>query len=136
MSLLDINTEKRGSKHNMRMKHVLLEMYFEDNLNLEEVLDDSNSFEDLVSSGISFTYADYELAYAGKNGIVHTLEDFAGFGGEMDIEPETENYEAVREELIKKWQSVCQRKIEEAVDEYLEIKKQFLQEKGIKDEIE
>ena len=57
----------------MRMKHVLLEMFFDDNLNLEKVLDDSNLFEDLVSSGVSFTYADYELAYAGKNGIVHTL---------------------------------------------------------------
>lgn len=35
----------------MRMKHVLLEMFFDDNLNLEKILDDSNSFEDLVSSG-------------------------------------------------------------------------------------
>ena len=54
----------------------------------------------------------------------------------MDIEPENENYEEIREELIKKWELVCQKKIEEAVDEYLEVKRQFLQEKGITDEIE
>lgn len=111
-----------------RMDHVLLEVFYENGLNLEMIFDEATSFEELIASGISFTYAPYELAYAGSKGIVYNIEDTAGFGGDMEIEPEEENYEAKMEKLIETWQEIAVRKIDEAVNEYMAVKDSILAE--------
>ncbi|MBP1046607.1 hypothetical protein I6N96_09935 [Enterococcus sp. BWM-S5] len=112
----------------MEMVHVLFEIYYEDGLDLEKLFDDTTSFEELVASGISFTYAPYELAYAGSKGIVYNIEDLAGFGGDMEIDPEEENYEAKRGKLIEKWQEIAVKKIDEAMKEYMAVKDSVLAE--------
>ncbi|MBP1046602.1 hypothetical protein I6N96_09910 [Enterococcus sp. BWM-S5] len=113
----------------LRMKHVLLEVYFDDErVKLEEVLTHTSNLEELMYKEVKFTYADNELAYAGQKGIVYNIEDMAGFGGDMEIEPEEENYEAKMEKLIEAWQEIAVRKIDEAVNEYMAVKDSILAE--------
>ncbi|MBL1224977.1 hypothetical protein [Enterococcus sp. BWR-S5] len=113
----------------LRMKHVLLEVFFDDErVKLEEVLTHTSDLEELMYKEVKFTYAPNELAYAGSNGIVYNIEDMAGFGGDMEIEPEEENYEAKRAKLIEKWQEIAVKKIDEAVDEYMAVKDSVLAE--------
>jgi hypothetical protein len=67
---------------------------------------------------LGYTYADYEIAYADKNGLVPNLTDFAiGFGGDMEPEPYNENK---INELKELWKEVCKKKINEAYEEYME----------------
>jgi len=71
-----------------------------------------------------FSYTDYPfaIAYVGKDGEVMGGEDYCiGFGGPM--EPEDDN---IREVLISQWEEICKKKIKEAWDEYMEVKKNFV----------
>ena len=68
---------------------------------------------------LSYTYADHEIAYASDFGVVEQLNDWIGFGG--DMEPENLD-ETKRNELICEWKNICKKKIKEAYKEYMEIK--------------
>ncbi|MGC6769394.1 hypothetical protein [Enterococcus sp. LJL51] len=109
-----------------RIKHVLLEIYYQDGLDLNKLFSDETGWEELVAKGVSFTVADYELAYAGKDGIVEKLEDFVGFGGEMDVDLDNKNYEALRKKLLDEWTRISQKKIAEAYSEYMQIREHIL----------
>jgi hypothetical protein len=69
---------------------------------------------------LSYTYCPNEIAYAGETGVVESLDDFIGFGGEM--EPDS-NETLERNILITKWKDICIKKISEAYDEYMTFKK-------------
>lgn len=118
-----------------RIKHVLLEVFYEEGMDLVKIFRESESFDDFNGTGIGFTYADYELCYAGEHGIVHTLEDFVGFGGEMDINPDTNDYQSHNDQLKKEWEIISRRKIEEAHSEYMQFKKDYMDKHGIEDDM-
>lgn len=119
-----------------RIKHVLLEIFYEDGMDLVKIFKENESFADFEGSGISFTYADYELCYAGEHGIVHTLDDFVGFGGEMDIASDTVEYINHNKELKKEWEKISREKIKEAHEEYMSFKKEYMKKNGIVDDME
>lgn len=64
---------------------------------------------------VSCTSCPNELAYVGPTGLVEKFHHCAGFGGNMypeNIDKEIESF------LIKKWEEICVKKIEEAVQEF------------------
>lgn len=121
---------------NTRVKHILLEVYYEDGLDLEAIFTEDSTFEELMNSKVGFTYADNELCYAGEHGIVHKLEDFVGFGGDMDIDPSLSDYHEHNEQLKKEWEKIAKRKVQEGYEEYMLLKKKYMLEHGIKDDLE
>jgi hypothetical protein len=118
-----------------RIKHVLLEVFYEEGMDLVKIFKESESFDDFKGSGIGFTYADYELCFAGEHGIVQTLDDFVGFGGELDIDPEWEDYQKHNEKLKKAWGEISRKKIKEAYEEYMVFKKEYMFENEIRDDM-
>lgn len=64
---------------------------------------------------LSYTLCPNELAYVGTTGLVKEAAHCAGFGGSMCPENMDEETESV---LIKKWEELCVKKIEEAVQEF------------------
>lgn len=109
------------------MKHLLLEVYCDCKLEIPSYcLNDLNStyrpgshcFENNCKY-LSYTDCPNEIAYAGELGIIETLEDFIGFGGEM--EPNSNDVEK-REFLLTKWRDICRKKISEAHEEYMAFK--------------
>ncbi|WP_321386343.1 hypothetical protein [uncultured Enterococcus sp.] len=121
---------------NTRIKHVLLEVFYEDGLDIEKLFREGATFDDFKEKDISFTYADYELCYAGKTGIVQTLDDFVGFGGDMDIDPSLSDYHEHNAQLKKEWEKIAKRKVQEGYEEYMLLKKKYMLEHGIKDDLE
>lgn len=65
----------------------------------------------------SYTDCPFEIAYAGEYGEITSEECWIGFGGEMEPEDEKK-----RKILISHWEDICKKKIEEAYDEYMELK--------------
>lgn len=116
-----------------RMKHVLLEVYYEDGLDIEKMLTEGATFDEYKEKDIKFTYADYELCFAGEAGIVQSLEDFIGFGGEMDIDPDINkiNYQVHSDRLKTEWEKISRKKIEEAYMDYMLFKNKYVEENGI-----
>lgn len=117
------------------MKHVLLEVFYENGMDLVKIFKESESFDDFKGSGIGFTYADYELCFAGEYGIVQTLDDFVGFGGELDIDPDAKEYQKHNEKLKKSWEEISRKKIKEAYEEYMTFKKEYMEENEIIDDM-
>jgi hypothetical protein len=117
-----------------RIKQVLLEVFYEDGLDIEKLFHEGATFDDFKEKDIRFTYADYELCYAGKTGIVQTIDDFVGFGGELDIDSDEENYETHSKKLKEEWGEISRKKIQEAYDEYMEFKKNYMIKNDIKDD--
>lgn len=68
----------------------------------------------------TFTYADNEICYAGESGEVPSDEAWIGFGGDMESQDYNENE---NKELISKWEDICRKKINEAYEEFMRIKK-------------
>lgn len=64
----------------------------------------------------NYTKCPNEFSYAGELGEVRDGGSYIGFGGEM--EPD-DNDEAKRRKLIKLWERICIKKIDEAYEEYL-----------------
>ena len=118
------------------MKHVLFEIFYPEALNLEHVFSEAARFEEIVHSGISFTYAENKLCFAGEHGIVHKLEDFVGFCGDMDIDPSLSDYHEHNVQLEKEWEKIAKNKVQEAYEEYMILKKNYKIEHGIKDDLE
>ncbi len=99
----------------MKFKHLLIECYCEEELQQEIC---NNNFEMGIQC-INCPQASYvpcpnELALSNNKGVVESVEDFIGFGG--DMEP-TEICE--EEERIRIWRDICKRKIKEAYEEYI-----------------
>lgn len=112
----------------MGMKHLLLEVYCDCGISKGGIKPVyclnglNNPGSHCFANGcefLSYTNATNEIAYAGINGLVERVDDFIGFGGEM--EPEV-NDEEGRKLLISKWRDICKNKIDEAYDEYMNIK--------------
>ena len=82
---------------------------------------------------MSYTYCPNEIAYAGEKGIVENLDEFIGFGGEM--EPDS-NEILERSTLLSKWRDICRKKISEAYDEYMIFKKSIEKERQYKKFVE
>lgn len=113
----------------MKMKHLLLEAYCncEDNDTSTCCIDGKNQidihcFDDGKCEFLSYTYCPNELAYAGKEGVVVDENSFTGFGGEMDADLDSIDYDSEREDNIKMWEKICIQKIAEAYDEYISKK--------------
>lgn len=112
----------------MKMKHLLLEAY----CNCEESDISKCCTEGKNQIGIhcfeckceflSYTYCPNELAYASKDGVVVDENSFIGFGGEMDANLDSKDYDSVREDNISLWKKICIQKIAEAYDEYMSKK--------------
>ncbi|GLX67536.1 hypothetical protein [Paenibacillus glycanilyticus] len=62
------------------------------------------------------TYADYEIAYADKQGLVPDADFWIGFGGNM--QPEVYDEEKIKN-LKELWKEICKQKISEAYEEYM-----------------
>jgi hypothetical protein len=62
-----------------------------------------------------------ELAFVGEFGEVKDEESFVGFGGEMDSDDDKE-----KELLLNLWSKISKKKIDEAYEEYMKLKKQIL----------
>lgn len=109
----------------MKMEHLLIEVYLEDDVDLNQDLEQGAKLKSLLESSRGYTITEHELVYAGKNGFVHEIEESIGFGGEMDIEGNSEEAIEKRAELINLWNTICREKIDEAYEEYMK-KKEFL----------
>lgn len=138
MYLKDISTKLEGVFIvETRIKHVLLEVFYEEGMDLVKIFKESESFDDFKDSGIGFTYADYELCFAGEYGIVHTLDDFVGFGGEMDIDSDINktDYQTHSDRLKNEWEEISRKKIKEAYEEYMIFKKEYMVKNEIIDDM-
>ena len=98
----------------MRMKHFIVEGYCEESSD-KSLCNGTFQFSMQCFSCPQFRYTDApnEIALSSNNGIVEQLEDFIGFGGEM----EPENIEE-REKYVALWRKICREKIEEAYSVY------------------
>lgn len=67
----------------------------------------------------SYSKLSNEMAYISKNSLVKSEKYSCGFGG--DMYPQKSNDE-INQVLIKKWEEICTKKIEEAYTEYLRFK--------------
>lgn len=109
----------------MRMKHILVEGYCDkDNPSNINPCNENNKelgIHCLSCKNFSYTICPNEIAYANEDGVVENLEDFVGFGLEMDVNDEKEH-----NQMISKWHSICKTKIAEAYNEYMEIRKKKL----------
>ena len=111
----------------MKMAHLLLEMY----CNHVENPEGSCSYN-MVRMGIhcfenkckflNYTYCPNELAYSGAEGLVSGEDSSVGFGGEMDAELNSNNYETKRQTYLERWEKICQEKINEAYESYMDQK--------------
>lgn len=69
-----------------------------------------------------YTYADYEFAYADKQGLVPDSGYWIGFGGDM----EAEDYDEEKNENLKAlWKDICKQKIKEAYEEYKKLSDRY-----------
>lgn len=64
----------------------------------------------------SYTQSPNAFTYAGQFGEVKDRSSYVGFGGEM--EPDDDD-ESKRKILLKLWENICKKKIDEAYDEYI-----------------
>ncbi|MGX7264114.1 hypothetical protein [Enterococcus crotali] len=112
----------------MKMEHILIELFLEDDADLNQELEQGAKLKELIDSSKGCTIVENEIAYAGKNGFVHGVEDSIGFGGEMDIDSTIENSSEKRKDLIGLWEKVCKEKIDEAYEEYMVLKSKYLEE--------
>lgn len=112
----------------MKMEHILIELFLDDDVDLNQDLEQGAKLKDLIESSKGCTIVEYEIAYAGKNGCVHGVEDCIGFGGEMDIDSNVENASEKREFLVSLWEKICKEKIDEAYEEYMDLKSKYLKE--------
>jgi len=120
----------------MAYRHVLLEVYcFYDNRD-----DKMDAVPKYCNYGVgkpgyhcvdneckfrSFTQCPHEFAYAGAFGEVKGEDSYIGFGGEM----EPDRYDELeRAKLLKLWEQICKKKIDEAYDEYVLLKKSTCKE--------
>lgn len=106
----------------MKMKHVLLEMYCDCNAKTEKPKYCNGIGHICIQHSCEYlgcTYCPNEIAFAGSFGVVESIDDCIGFGGEM--EPEINDSGEV-DILLNEWKSICKKKIDEAYDEYMEFK--------------
>lgn len=102
----------------MRLKHFIVEGYCDKSSHGGPYpCSETGTFGMHCFTCAKFSYceANNELAYSNAYGVVETLEDWVGFGGDMDPEDMTR-----QEECIALWQKICRRKIQEAHQEYIE----------------
>lgn len=102
---------------NMEMKHLLIEGYCDGNKGEKEAPCEGTlvfGVYCLECSRFSYCKCPNEIAISNEEGLIETLEDFIGFGGEM----EPEDIEK-RDEYIAVWKDICRKKIKEAYDEYM-----------------
>ncbi len=106
----------------MKIRHVLLELYCENNNSQSPLCCKKgigNPGYHCLSENcpnVSYTYAPYEIAYAGEAGVVPDHKAWVGFGGDMFPDDLDERKEA---ELKQLWERICRQKIEEAYEEYM-----------------
>jgi len=109
----------------MKMKHLLLECYCScdtPNKNNPCYTNSKNiGIHCLQCKNFSYTKCPYEIAYSNKEGLVENVDDFIGFGGEMDVDNNEE-----RQKLITEWSNICRAKISDAYDEYMNKRNQVV----------
>lgn len=110
------------------MKHLLLEVYCDcESCNEPSFCSHgannpgSHCFENNCKF-LSYTNCPNEISYSGDSGIVESVEDYVGFGGDMLPEPYNEENKKM---LIKKWKEICISKISQAYNEYMKLKNQL-----------
>lgn len=113
----------------MKMEHILIELFLEDDVDLNQDLEQGARLKDLINSSKGCTIVEHEIAYAGRNGFVHGVEDSIGFGGEMDIDSTIDHSDEKRDFLISLWEKVCKEKIDEAYEEFMILKNEYLEKK-------
>lgn len=114
----------------MKMKHVVLEMYcFIENENNKPRFCEGighmciqNSCEHMGS-----TYCPNEIAYANDKGIVEAINHWIGFGGDMESDDDNIEERAI---LLDEWKRISIQKIDEAYDEYMKFKNNYLKDKN------
>lgn len=108
----------------MRMVHLLLEMYCENN---EDCIysKDKIGIHCLANNCnlLSYTYCPNELSYSGDEGVIWDRDSFIGFGSEMDVALDSKNYEKEHLECLQKWEQICKEKIDDAYVNYMSHKK-------------
>ncbi len=115
------------------MKHLLLEVYCdcEDNDKPPYCLygigfQGIHCFDNKCKF-LSYTYCPNEIAYSNEIGLIENEENFIGFGGEMDSSYcDNSKYTKHRKLLINQWKCICNKKISEAYNEFMKIKKNLL----------
>ncbi|MGC6767118.1 hypothetical protein [Enterococcus sp. LJL51] len=113
----------------MKIEHVFLELFTNDDIDVEELVASHKLIDELHEGTVKYAIAEHELSYAGKNGIVWDIEDSIGFGGDMDAESSLTDYEEMNKILINEWHKISQKKIDEAYEEYMQVKRQILKAK-------
>lgn len=105
----------------MEMKHLILELYCDGGK--KKVNRSCNSYENsmgihcLQCEKMSYAKCPNEIAYSNEEGIILSMDDQVGFGGEMDSDDPVE-----RKKLISTWEKICKLKIKEAYDEFMAIR--------------
>ena len=107
----------------MKMKHLLLEGYCSCDI------PNQNNPCYMTSKGIgihclecekfSYTKCPHEIAYSNEDGVIENVDDFIGFGGEMDVDDKEQ-----RQKWITEWGNICRAKISDAYDEYMNKRNQ------------
>ena len=107
----------------MRMKHLLLECYCScDTPNENDpcyMIDSSIGIHCLQCKKFSYTKCPHEIAYSNEDGVIENVDDFIGFGGEMDVDDKEE-----RQKWITEWSNICRTKINVVYDEYMNKRNQ------------
>ena len=101
----------------MKMKHFIIEGFCDGEKKVNN-LPCNNTFKmgTHCFKCLKFSYAEApnEIAISNDDGIVESLEDFMGYGG--DMEPSDELSRGI---CLKTWAEICRRKIQEAYCEYM-----------------
>lgn len=102
----------------MKMKHMLIEGFCGEKTD-QQIYPCKNSFKMgihcFTCPQFSYTSCPNEIALSNENGIIEHLDDFIGFGGDM----EPKNIEDL-EKYIDVWKKICRAKIVEAHAEYMD----------------
>lgn len=67
----------------------------------------------------SYTVCPHEISYTNQFGEVNDGNSYIGFGGEMES---INDDELVKDKLLKIWENICKKKIDEAYNEYMKLK--------------
>ncbi|HOV28358.1 MAG TPA: hypothetical protein PK566_18635 [Pseudobacteroides sp.] len=113
----------------MGIKHLLLEVYCdcEDDIDEPSFCHRGSNFPGIHCfenncKFLSYTYCPNEISYSSELGLIESMKDCIGYGGDMLPKPYDEE---TQKNLVEKWKQICIRKISEAYNEYMNYKKQI-----------
>lgn len=102
----------------MKIKHFIIEGYCDGKECKEELPCKKTlnmGLHCLKCLNFSYVKCPNEIAITDNEEVVEQLDDFIGFGGDMEPESVEE-----REDYISVWRRICREKIDEAYNEYID----------------